>query len=131
MRAMLFACIALLALTSGADARPRHHHHRHHVSHDRHAHSGYGPRPSAWCGYFMRQRTGIKDPALNLARNWARVGSPASGPAPGVIGVMAHHVFEVVQVVAPGRVLAISGNDGHAVKTRVRSTSSVIAWRRV
>jgi hypothetical protein len=32
-------------------------------------------------------------------------------------------------VLGPGRVLAISGNDGHAVRTRPRSTKGVIAWR--
>jgi hypothetical protein len=79
----------------------------------------------------MRTQTGLKDPSLNLARNWARVGNAAHGPAPGVIGVMAHHVFKVISVIGPGKVLALSGNDGHAVRTRVRSTSGVIAWRHV
>ena len=79
----------------------------------------------------MRTQTGLKDPALNLARNWARVGSAAHGPAPGVIGVMRHHVFKVISVPGPGKVLAVSGNDSHAVHTRVRSTAGVIAWRRV
>jgi hypothetical protein len=89
-----------------------------------------GGRPSAWCGWEMRQLVGADPgPAYNLARNWAHWGHAAGGPAPGVIGVMAHHVFKVISVVGPGEVLAISGNDSHAVRTRVRSTGGVIAWR--
>ena len=156
---LVVAAVSVVSLVLGAtaaDAKPRHGMHRHHIkyhhvskhhayiarhsrrhaqhtrkiSRERHA-TGFGPRPSQWCGYFMRTQTGLKDPSLNLARNWARVGSAAGGPAPGVIGVMRHHVFKVVSVVGPGKVLALSGNDGHAVRTRVRSTSGVIAWRRV
>lgn len=87
-------------------------------------------RPHAWCGWEMRRLVG-SDPGVqyNLARNWAHWGHAAAGPAPGVIGVMAHHVFRVIAVVSPGRVLAISGNDGHAVRTRPRSPAGVIAWR--
>jgi hypothetical protein len=147
--------VSLIFSASAANAKPRHGVHRYHVKHhvskhraqslrhaQRHGHhkvatsrgphrSGFGPRPSAWCGYFMRTQTGLKDPALNLARNWARVGSAAHGPAPGVIGVMRHHVVKVISVAGPGKVLALSGNDSHAVRTRVRSIAGVIAWRRV
>jgi hypothetical protein len=42
---------------------------------------------------------------------------------------MPHHVFKVVQVLGRGTVLAISGNDDHAVRVRPRSTAGVIAWR--
>jgi hypothetical protein len=72
---------------------------------------------------------GDPGPEYNLARNWAHWGRPAGGPAPGVVGVMAHHVFKVIQVLGNGTVLAISGNDGHAVRVRPRSTAGVIAWR--
>jgi len=78
----------------------------------------------------MRQLVGGNaGPEYNLARNWAHWGQPASGPAPGVIGVMPHHVFKVIQVLGRGTVLAISGNDDHAVRVRPRSTAGVIAWR--
>ena len=70
---------------------------------------------------------GDPGPEYNLARNWAHWGQRASGPAPGVIGVMPHHVFKVIQVPGPGTVLAISGNDSHAVRVRQRSTAGVIA----
>ena len=93
-----------------------------------------GGRPSdcygiPWCGCYMRHLVGVADKAYNLARNWVHFGHPAYGPAPGVIGVMSHHVFKVVSVISPGRVIAISGNDGHAVRERERSTRGVIAWR--
>lgn len=89
-------------------------------------------RPAAWCGWEMRHLVGSDPgPEYNLARNWAHWGHAVSGPAPGVIGVMAHHVFKVVSVLGNGAVLAISGNDSHAVRTRPRSTAGVIAWRGV
>lgn len=87
-------------------------------------------RPHAWCGWWMRQNVG-RDPGrqFNLARAWAGYGYAAPGPSPGVIGVLPHHVFRVVAVLDRGIVLAISGNDGNAVRTRPRSTAGVIAWR--
>jgi hypothetical protein len=117
MRLCSIALLALLlCLAGGAQAKGRHHH-------------GHG---LPWCGIWMQGHTGIHGPGnLAMAREWAHVGQPASGPAPGVIGVMAHHVFQVVQVLERGMVLAISGNDGNAVRTRPRSTAGVIAWRRV
>jgi hypothetical protein len=88
-------------------------------------------RPSRWCGWFARFNFAPQDPgpAYNLARNWAHWGRPAWGPAPGVIGVLPHHVFKVIAMLDRGQVLAISGNDGHAVRTRPRSIAGVIAWR--
>jgi hypothetical protein len=87
-------------------------------------------RPSRWCGWEMRQLVSVDPgPAFNLAINWRNWGRPAFGPAPGVIGVAAHHVIKVIAVTGPGKVLAISGNDGHAVRTRERSTRGIIAWR--
>ena len=109
--AALVLCLAFV-YTSPADARPR-----------------------QWCGWWMQQHTGITSKMvkrnLNLAREWAHVGTRASGPGPGVIGVSPHHVVQVLKVVSPGRILAISGNDGRAVRTRVRSTRGIFAWRRI
>ena len=135
---MKLSCICLLAATvqiattSGASAAsPARHHHDHHFAHQFiSSHRFADGRPSAWCGWEMRQLVGGNaGPEYNLARNWAHWGRPAGGPAPGVIGVMPHHVFKVVQVLGHGTVLAISGNDGHAVRVRPRSTAGVIAWR--
>lgn len=112
--------VLLLVVLGASPALARHH--------QRYAGRGHG---LPWCGIWMQQHTGIRAPGLALARNWARVGNPASGPAPGIIGVLPHHVFQVVEVLARGMVLAISGNDGNAVRTRPRSTNGVIAWRRI
>ena len=90
-----------------------------------------GGRPVKWCGWWMRQHLGVGHygPEFNVARNWLNVGRPLDGPRPGAIGVKAHHVFQVVRVVDPRHVLAISGNDHNAVQTRIRPTSDVIGWR--
>jgi hypothetical protein len=131
----LLAAVLHMATGSGAAAATRGHHHLHrHDSNIAYQYNSSGRtadrRPSAWCGWEMRQLVGGNPgPEYNLARNWAHWGRPASGPAPGVIGVMPHHVFKVVEVLGRGTVLAISGNDGHAVRVRPRSTAGVIAWR--
>jgi len=133
---LIFFLAAVFATTtaSGASAASSGRHHLHHnprIAHQYNSsHNSGDGRPSAWCGWEMRQLVGGNPgPEFNLARNWAHWGRPADGPAPGVIGVMPHHVFKVVQVLGRGTVLAISGNDGHAVRTRPRSTAGVIAWR--
>ncbi|MGH9549199.1 MAG: hypothetical protein ACRD3W_07490 [Terriglobales bacterium] len=80
----------------------------------------------------MRQHLGGHyGPEFDVARNWLNVGRPLDGPRSGAIGVKAHHVFQVVRVVDPGHVLAISGNDHNAVLTRIRPTADVIGWRDV
>lgn len=115
----------------------------------RHARRGYegharvvqsGPPPGCpprlWCGCWLAKHLGINDRSLWLARNWAHVGSPASGPAPGVIAVFARgrrggHVGQITAVLGPGRIMLLSGNDGRAVRERERSTRGVIAYRNV
>ena len=94
--------------------------------------AGSGDRPAEWCGWWMRQHLGGHfGPEYNAARNWLNVGRPLPGPRPGAIGVKEHHVFQVVEVIGPDQVLAISGNDHNAVRTRIRSTAGVIGWRDV
>src|SRR6516164_4622205 len=89
-------------------------------------------RPAEWCGWWMRQHLGGHyGPEFDVSRNWLNAGRPLDGPRPGAIGVKAHHVFQVIQVIDPGHVLAISGNDYNAVRTRIRQTSDVIGWRDV
>ncbi len=91
-----------------------------------------GDRPVEWCGWWMRQHLGGHyGPEFNVARYWLNAGRPLDGPRAGAIGVKAHHVFQVIQVIDPGHVLAISGNDYNAVRTRIRPTSDVIGWRDV
>jgi hypothetical protein len=94
--------------------------------------AGSGERPAEWCGWWMRQHlSGHFGPEYNTARNWLNAGHPLPGPLPGAIGVMEHPVFQVVRVISPDQVLAISGNDHNAVRTRIRSTAGVIGWRDV
>jgi hypothetical protein len=87
-----------------------------------------GGRPSAWCGWEMRQLVGADPgPAFNLARNWAHWGR--GGPAGvGAVVVWSHHVGKIVGE-ADGAWVIESGNDGHQVRTRPRSIAGAIAIR--
>ena len=86
------------------------------------SHSGVGPRPGAWCGWYMRTRHG-GGPEYNLAANWRHWGSPASGPQVGAIVVWSHHVGEIVGQASNGQWIVLSGNDSHRVRERARSVS--------
>ncbi len=88
---------------------------------------GYGPRPAAWCGWYMRQLFGVADPAFNLARNWAHWGHPGA-PGVGAVVVWPHHVGKIVGREG-GEWVIQSGNDGHRVRTRPRSIAGAIAIR--
>ena len=90
---------------------------------------GLDPRPRAWCGWWLRHQLGVADRAFNLARKWAGIGTAAHGPAAGVIAVWPHHVGLVTGVPGPGRIVLKSGNDGHQVRERERSTRGIIAYR--
>lgn len=99
--------------------------------------SSQGSRPAhcphAWCGCFLAMELGINDPSLNVAANWARVGTNAGGPGIGVIVVWRHHVGRIVGG-SPGAWVVRSGNDGNAVRERVfplNALGGVIAYRRV
>lgn len=87
------------------------------------------PRPRAWCGWALRQWLHVADKRFNRAIAWAHFGTRADGPAAGVIAVWRHHVGLVVSVPGPGRIVLKSGNDGHRVRIRERSSKGVIAWR--
>ncbi len=119
------AILVLGVILISTPAWARHHHHTRHYHH----HAGGGGRPSAWCGWYMRQVLGVRDAAFNLARNWAHYGQPAS-PGVGVIVVWSHHVGRIVGG-GPGHWVVESGNDGHAVRRRERSIAGAIAFRRV
>ena len=90
--------------------------------------SGLGGRPSAWCGWEMRQLVS-SDPGqeFNLARNWVHWGQ--AGPAGvGAVVVWPHHVGKIVGQ-QDGNWIIESGNDGHALRTRPRSIAGAIAIR--
>jgi hypothetical protein len=85
-----------------------------------------------WCGCWLRHSFGIADRSLNLAINWARVGSSASPESANVV-VWRHHVGRLLAH-ENGRILIQSGNDRGAVRTRWVSPhilGGVVAWRRV
>lgn len=86
------------------------------------------PRPSRWCGWWLRQYLGVRNRAFNLARNWAHYGERAHGPAVGTIVVWPHHVGVIVGG-QPRHWVIKSGNDGHRVRERVRSVQGAIAFR--
>lgn len=56
---------------------------------------GCGPRPGAWCGWWMCTQLGPRVPNPNLARNWLKYGSP-SAPQIGAVVVYNHHVAIIV-----------------------------------
>src|SRR5262249_24541659 len=72
---------------------------------------------------------GLNDRKLWLASNWASVGHSAGGPGVGVVVVWRHHVGIITGRSGDGWVIK-SGNDGHAVRERVRSIAGAIAFRR-
>jgi hypothetical protein len=85
-------------------------------------------KPRAWCGWWMRHHLGVSDLRGNLARWWAHFGSNAHGPAVGALVVWPHHVGIITGRNGQGWVVK-SGNDGHAVRERVRSVKGAIAFR--
>ena len=102
--------------------------HRHRSPHDANG-NRLDPRPARWCGWWLRHQLGVSDRAFNLARNWARYGSPASPDCVNCIAVYPHHVGLVTGRPSPRTIILKSGNDGHAVRERERSSRGVIAWR--
>lgn len=96
-----------------------------------------GPRPYAWCGWWMQTYTGITSAStrlnLNRAIEWAQVGR-ATSPQIGAIVVWRHHVGKITGVAANGRYLVMSGNSGgrrghRTVTEHLRSVRGAIAFR--
>lgn len=86
---------------------------------------GVGPRPGAWCGWYMRTRHGGSS-EYNLAWNWSRRGTALSGPQVGAIVVWPHHVGEITGQTSDGKWIVLSGNDSGQVKERARSVSGAV-----
>jgi hypothetical protein len=130
MRRLFVAAMAVACLNAPAMASHRgsHHHAAKASVHGRH----FARHGGAWCGAYMRRVFGVADPRLNLARNWASVGSNAGGPQVGAVVVWPHHVGVIRGGPdSNGDWLIESGNDGHAVRTRYRSLRGAIAFRSV
>lgn len=134
-------CVALiLALSQGGTANAqahyihsgdvRHHHHHRHIASHWHGQRLQDGRPSAWCGWQMRQWKG-GGAEYNLAANWAHRGT-GSLPGVDVVVVWPHHVGLITGYdTARHQWIVKSGNDGHQVKERPRSVAGAIAFRRV
>jgi uncharacterized protein (TIGR02594 family) len=91
-------------------------------------------RGSLWCGAFMDlvlKRTGHTGGG-NLARAYARYGTPVSGPEVGAIAVMGRrgggHVGVVSGVDASGNPIIISGNHNNRVAESVYPRSRILAY---
>lgn len=87
---------------------------------ERHGRNNLGPRPSRWCGWWMRSQLG-GGPEYNLARNWANRGRPLNGPRVGAVVVWSHHVGLITGRNSDGQWIVKSGNDGGRVRERPRS----------
>ena len=91
----------------------------------RHIHSAsLGRKPARWCGWWMRTQKG-GGPEMNLARNWARWGSP-SGPRVGAVVVWPHHVGLITGQTARSEWIVRSGNDGGRVRERPPSVAGAV-----
>lgn len=84
-----------------------------------------GPRPSRWCGWWMRTQFG-GGPEYNLARNWAKRGRALNGPRVGAVVVWSHHVGYITGRSKDGQWIVKSGNDGRAVRERPRNVSGAV-----
>ena len=88
-----------------------------------------GPRPSRWCGWWMRTQFG-GGPEYNLARNWAKRGRALNGPRVGAVVVWSHHVGYITGRTKDGQWIVKSGNDGGRVRERPRSVRGAV-FRRI
>jgi len=95
---------------------------------------GCGPKPRAWCGWWLNQQKGcVMGRDGNLARNWCSYGRLAR-PKPGAVvvwrrGTKGGHVGKIVNMVDECTAEVISGNDGGAVRTRQRNVCNAICVR--
>lgn len=110
----------------------RHRHFRHDSSREEITHHSTA-RPRAWCGWWLGRHLGMPSRSLWRALAWRHVGRAAHGPAIGVVVIWSRgkgrgHVGIITGKTARGWVVK-SGNDGNAVRDRVRSVSNAIAFR--
>ncbi|TAK50340.1 MAG: hypothetical protein EPO23_00650 [Xanthobacteraceae bacterium] len=70
----------------------------------------------------------MADRSLWRAVEWANRGQPAGGPRVGAVVVWRHHVGKITAVDG-NKIRVLSGNDGHGVRDRWRTTQGVVAYR--
>lgn len=151
MKHLIVIAAMLLALSSTADARPRHsaraHHHHHRAHHETQISQTETPtgyvspeaRPRecygiAWCGCWLRIQKGITDTGANLAAWWRHWGHRVDGPVVGAVAYMhrrggSGHVGIVTGVDANGNPIIKSGNHNHAVGTGVYPKQRIVEYR--
>lgn len=88
-----------------------------------------GPRPRAWCGWYMRKKLRVYDRRLNRARLWNTLYGVKSKPRPGAVVVWRNHVGLLVSHVRGDVWVVHSGNDSRRVRTRARSIAGAIGFR--
>jgi hypothetical protein len=91
----------------------------------KHGRYNVGPRPSRWCGWWMRTQLG-GGAEYNLARNWANRGRSLNGPRVGAVVVWSHHVGLITGRTSDGQWIVRSGNDGGRVRERPRSVKGAV-----
>jgi hypothetical protein len=130
LRTIFAGALLCVLFVPNADARPKHRHVPQGLQRVMAEGAGrvIGGRPRAWCGWWLGHYLGMLDRKLWLAMNWVHVGRPAQGPAIGAVVVWRHHVGIITGRSSRGWVVK-SGNDGNAVRERVRSVDNAIAFR--
>lgn len=134
--------MSVMMFSGAADAKNRKHHKKHYRNYNQEetlfgsfdrAISRTGKmigdmsKPSRWCGWWMRTQFG-GGPEYNLARNWARRGSPSHAQV-GAVVVWPHHVGVITGRASNGQFIVKSGNDSNRVRERPRSVAGAIAFR--
>jgi hypothetical protein len=91
--------------------------------------SRYGCPETRWCGCWLAKKLHLKSRDLYRAFAWLGIGHRISGPKVGAIVVYSHsHVGQITAIKKNG-IVVLSGNDGSAVRNRLRSTAGVIGYR--
>ncbi len=142
MRAFLAAAAIIVAVgffSPAGAAHRNHHHHTHRVSgmhrhvYASHHAGGIDYRPTAWCGWYLRQILHVSDRAFNRALAWMHWGH-SSDPQIGAVAIWSHgggHGHVALIRGSPdvrGRWLIEDGNDGPQ-RIHRRSLAGAIAFR--
>lgn len=140
-RRLVAVAIALICVIAATPAFARHHKfsHRHHYRHHYTVNvNASDPRPRQWCAWWLRRYLHIPRSAFprnqyNLARAFARIGSPAPHGCTGCIAVFSRgrggHVGLVKSWDANGNPVILSGNFNGRVGIGAHPKRRLIALR--
>jgi len=84
-----------------------------------------------WCGHYARHNLVSSDPGsnYNLACNWRNWGQATSAQVGAMVVWCSgrhHHVGKIVGACNGNMCLVMSGNDGGAIRTRMRSVTGAV-----